>query len=112
MRRAAAFSFRSPFTLAEIFEILNASGPWQWRNRDNDSWGGYLSAGVLSKPDLGIVKIIQDETAYVFNIQLTFESSDANEAAVRFSTIRDIVLNTIFPGIKADQIEDTDTVER
>jgi hypothetical protein len=112
LRRVAAFSFRSPFTLADIFEALNGSGPWHWRNRDNDSWGDYISSGVLPKPHYGIVKIIEEDTSYVLNMHVAVESSDATELATQFSAVQNIVLTRILPRIEADRIKPTDARER
>ncbi len=112
LRRTGAFSFRSPLTLTEMFETLNSSGPWQWRKRDNDSWGDYISCGVLPKPGYGIVKIIEEDATYVLNVRVTVEPGEATDVATQFSGVQAIVLNTIFPKIEADQIEPADPLER
>jgi len=54
MTEAYAYAFKSDLTPGAIVARFRELGPWEWDDRDSDSWGPYYSAGVLSPPDHGI----------------------------------------------------------
>jgi len=112
MRHLAAYSFRSPLSLADALDSLNSAGPWRWIERENDSWGDYISTGVLAKPHFGVVKIIQEESAYIILVHLRVENEDGAATQKHFDAVHRILDDAVFPNIKASEIEETDFRER
>jgi len=49
MRRTIALAFDSDLSYWQIFETLNAVGPWQWRDRDC-AWYGNLAQARAQTP--------------------------------------------------------------
>ena len=47
MLRLLGYAFESEYSLAEMLTRLNAQGPWQWTERDNEQWGDYLATRGL-----------------------------------------------------------------
>ena len=112
MRRLAAYSFRSPLLMPQLLGDLNTAGPWTWTKRDNDSWGDYISAGVLPKPHLGVDKILREDSLYILTLKLRVESEDKAETQAHFDGVHDIVMKSVLPTIKATDIERTEYRDR
>jgi hypothetical protein len=98
-----AYSFQSDQSLDEIFARFNQIGPWRWVRRDNDSWGEYISSGVLHDPHYGILKLIVEPDHYAINVMLKSEHPDARDL---FDQVRGILFDKLLPAIGArDLIE-------
>jgi hypothetical protein len=108
MTEAYAYAFKSDLTPGAIVARFRELGPWEWDDRDSDSWGPYYSAGVLSPPDHGIVKLIAETDHYVLNVVLR---SSAQPVGSRFDDVRDILLDRLLPAIGARDIAETDLYE-
>jgi hypothetical protein len=63
MRSSWAYDFECDKPMAEIFSILNQSGPWRWIERDKDVFGPYIS----SVPIEGLRVRIYDLDGYYSN---------------------------------------------
>jgi hypothetical protein len=95
--------------MAEVLRRLNDLGPWEWIERDSDSWGAYISARVLAEPhDHGMVKLISDEGHYIVNVYLRSTHPDAG---VEFAAVRDIVFQRLLPALGVTDAYKTDDIE-
>ncbi len=104
MTDAYALSFATSRTLAEMLAQFNNLGPWEWINRDNDSWGAYISARVLGEPHWGMVKVIPEHDKFALNVTLR---SDARKARKLFDEVRVRLVEQFLPAIDARAITDT-----
>lgn len=106
-------SFASELSLPAMFERLNELGPWSWRERMSDSRGEYISAGVLPRPHVGVVKFIpkEDGTGYWASVKLVWDSEDENGSAAAFAQVQETVVGTILPSIGASDITDAESQE-
>jgi len=102
MKRVAAFSFRSRLALEDLFAKLNELGPWRWIERDNDRFGGYISARALPEPDYGIVKIFVEPDHYV--VDLVLES----DAHTKLDAVYDTLFTYLLPALGANDVRETD----
>jgi hypothetical protein len=105
IRDLYAYAFKSALSLAEILEKLNASGPWQWLERDNDKWGEYISTRPIAAPHDGVAKILSEGDHYAINIELRSEAPGPQGA---FDAVRALVRETILPAIGAHEVVETD----
>ena len=118
--RDFARSFMSDIGIEQMRSILNGSGPWSWIDRDNDQWGPYISAGVLTRPQRGIVKIYFDDNPenihwhdvkpsdgrFIVAVNL---ASDDPDAETIFADIERTVLERVLPSVGAREIKETET---
>lgn len=93
-----AYSFQSDQSLNQIFTHFNKIGPWKWVMRDNDSWGEYISSGVLPTPHYGILKLIVEPDHYAINVMLKSEHPDARTL---FDQVRGTLFDKLLPSIGA-----------
>jgi hypothetical protein len=103
MTEIVAYSFKTEMSLEQIFERLNAVGPWRWIVRDSEHWGDYLWARAA--PYYASVKIYVEPELYV--VQIKFES-DAPEALMELEALREMVLERVLPVINASDLTPTD----
>jgi hypothetical protein len=95
-----AYSFRAALSLPEMRTRLNALGPWVWIERDNDRWGEYVSAVVLTDPDRGIVKLfVEEEDRYELDFVLQTERAEDVQA------VYDTLFAYLLPALGATEIE-------
>ena len=105
MKRVAAYSFRSPLALEQMFAKLNELGPWRWIERDNDRWGEYISARALPDPDHGMVKIFVEPDHYA--VDMVLES----EAHTKLDAVYDTLFTYLLPALGATDVKETDHYE-
>ena len=103
-----AYSFESPLFMEEILSRLREKTTWRWIERDNDSWGEYISARVLDDPHDGMVKLIEEDGRYIINVYL--RSKDAS-ASSEFAHVREVVMQQVLPAIGASDIRETADIE-
>jgi hypothetical protein len=102
MAHVDAYSFHSALSLAELRVELNALGPWEWIERDNDRWGEYTSACVLRDPHLSFVKIFEEPDRYEIDMVLRTESPEDVQA------VYDTLFAYLLPALGATDIEPTE----
>jgi len=105
MKRVAAYPFRSPLALEQMFAKLNELGPWRWIERDNDRWGEYISSRVLGDPDHGIVKIFVEPDHYAVDLVLV------SDAGAKLDAIYDTLFTYLLPAVGASDIKETEHYE-
>jgi hypothetical protein len=107
VREIYAYSFTSPLSIAQMFERLNANGPWKWLERDNDRYGEYISTRPIDAPHQGIAKILFDEEIgrFALNVEL---GSEAPGPQAAFDRVRDVVLAQVLPYVQASDITDVE----
>ncbi len=102
-----AYSFDSDLNPGQVLAKLNQTGPWEWVERDNDSWGWYISAAPLDDPHYAIVKVIFERPRAV---NVRFES-DADNADALLEDLRRTLLERLLPALGARNVAPTDTYE-
>ena len=95
MKRLRGYIFKSDRSLAEMFIELNAHGPWEWTERDNEQWGDYLATRGLMD---SIAKLFKDDDHYGINLKF---DSDNEGAEAQFDTVLDTLLTRVLPSIGA-----------
>ena len=106
MRSSFAYSFRSALALPDILARLNRLGPWRWIERDSDRFGDYMSASPLAAPDRVIVKLVEEDGAYVVNVHV-----DSVAAAASLDRLHDELFTQILPAIAARDVTETSTLD-
>jgi hypothetical protein len=108
----SAYAFTFSGTLEALQARLQAEGPWEWQLRDSAWYGDYLLAlgPGLGRAEGLRVRMYEDEPAPgQFTIELLWDpesgSLDAWEAAVQ------LVLHQILPGVGAEKVRPTATVD-
>ena len=104
MKELFALAFKSDLSLAQMFDRLNAAGPWQWIQRDSERFGDYLSTRDL--PGYSVVKIIEESDHFVANTR--FESEEPN-ADAELTALRETLVGRVLPSIGARDVTETDT---
>lgn len=104
-----SYAFQSDVPLNEVRDKFKELTSWKWYDRDNDRWGEYLSARVLSDPHRGMIKLFVEPGNYVINI--LFESEKPEEALPLCEVVEKTIFDTLLPAIRAHDLVKVDDYE-
>jgi hypothetical protein len=105
--RVEAFYFESKLAIEDMLPALNQLGLWRFVERDNDRWGFYISS-CAKRPEVGSVKILEDDGRYVVNVK--YESTDPQAPTDCAQMWKDL-FERILPAIGAGNFEETSSYE-
>ena len=104
-----AYSFRADLSLEQLLARLNEIGPWAWHERDNDSWGPYLHAGLNSEARRANIKVLHHEKGYAVVVHYHWDDPRAPAA---YEATRKTLFEHILPSLGARDIAETEDYER
>lgn len=100
-----AYCFDSPLALTLIKEKLNALGPWEWIDRDDERHGDYLSAHIPPDSWLKLYEL----SAGKYQLDLKLRSSASQESAERETgAVHARVVTAVFPALNAAALVETE----
>jgi hypothetical protein len=120
--REVAFAFDSDLRYEQVFERLNAAGPWSWRDRDSAWYGNYASAWTPTPGGGSLkVKLIESGANGIggtviagsgrrYAISATFEST-AESAAPEWEAIRRTITDRVLPSLEASSVCPTEPID-
>lgn len=97
MSLVVAFAYHSEKKLPEQLAALRAATDWEWRARDSEFWGEYLSAQAIAE-ELS-VKLFAEEDGYLFEFKCL-----TPEAEARWEERTRVVLRQLVPLVQAEEV--------
>jgi hypothetical protein len=94
MSFVVAYAFRSDLSLVQMHESLRANTSWQWRERDSEFWGDYISAQGTLQPVM--VKIFVEGDGYL--LELKFQDDGLRES---WEPVAEAVMDLLLPSLAA-----------
>ena len=110
MYHACAFAFQTDLSYRDMATLLGARDDWlgqpdldgRWVQRDNDTWGNYLSWYARTGSQLTKLKILFGETCNHLNVVLESEESDVAQA---WQALQVYALNELLPSLRAHGVQ-------
>ena len=101
MRMDAALGYRSPLTLPEQRDRLNAAGPYEWVDRDSHWYPDYISTRCY--PDYGFFKLF-DAVDGRFNLTIKLVT-DRDVVEAELARLTQVAREHVLSLVDADDIQ-------
>ena len=106
--RNTGYAFTTVLSLDAMYAKLNASSPWKWSRRENDTYDNYLSA--LANADFAVLRLTEEKKGE-WTRSIEFKTERTN-AEAEYDALARMIREEIVPGLEGTNVREVEAVAR